>query len=52
MYIIEIPYDLDQVTEEHAMIWTQAKKSEREATSTSSTLDLVKQPHPFKREIK
>jgi hypothetical protein len=52
MYILGLPYKLDQVTEEYATLWNQARKSEKEATRTTSALDLVKQPDPFKKETK
>lgn len=47
-----IQYELDQVAKEHAVIWNQACKSEKEANRTSSSLDMVKQPEPFKGETK
>jgi hypothetical protein len=52
MYTLGLPYELDLVTEQHATLWNQARKSEKEAARTSSTLDLVKQPDPFKKETK
>jgi len=27
MYILGIPYEIDQVTKEHALVWNQAWKS-------------------------
>jgi hypothetical protein len=52
MYILGIPYELDQVTEELAMTWNHARQSELEAVKKSSNLDMVKQPEHFKRETK
>ena len=52
MYILGLPYELELVTEEHAVLWNQAQKSEKEDVTTSSSLDLVKQPDPFKKETK
>jgi hypothetical protein len=52
MYNLGIPYELDQVTEELAMTWNHAQKSELEAVRTSSNLDMVKQPEHFKGETK
>jgi len=52
MYILGIPYELDQVTEEHALLWNSARKSEKEAAKSVSNLDLVKQPESFKKETK
>jgi len=52
MHILGIPYELDQVTEAHAMRWNQACKSEKEAAKMATALDLVKQPDPFKKESK
>jgi hypothetical protein len=52
MYILGIPYNLEQVTEEHALLWNSARKSEKEAAKCISNLDLVKQPDAFKKETK
>lgn len=42
---------LDQVMEDHAMIWNETCRSEKEAIRTSASLDLVKHPDPFKKEM-
>jgi len=50
MHIIRVPYGVEQVTQELALNWNQARKSETEASKAPQ--DMVKQPDAFKKETK
>jgi hypothetical protein len=52
MYILGIPYELNQVTKELPTVWNRACKSEIEAVKAMNNLDIVKQPEHFKKETK
>jgi hypothetical protein len=52
IYILGIPYELNQVTEELATVWNHARKSEIEAVKATNNLDMVKQLEHFKKETK
>jgi hypothetical protein len=46
MYILGLPYQLEQVNEALASTWNEALKSEAETRNLPS--DIVKSPEPFK----
>jgi hypothetical protein len=50
MHIIGVPYGVEQVTEELALNWNQARESEIETSKAPQ--DMVKQPDAFKKETK
>jgi hypothetical protein len=52
IHILGLQYEIDQVTEELATRWNHARKSEQEAAKMISSLDIVKQPDPYKNETK
>jgi len=50
MHILGIAYPLEQVTQELALNWNDARKAEVESAKVPK--DMVKQPDPFKKETK
>ena len=50
MHIIGAPYDVDDIDEPLAEMWSESKKAEQEAARTVT--DLVKIPEAFKKESK
>jgi hypothetical protein len=50
MHIIGAPYDVDDINEPLAEMWSESKKAEQEAARTVT--DLVKIPEAFKKESK
>jgi hypothetical protein len=50
MHILGIPYELDQITEDLALNWNEARKAELEAAKAPQ--DIIKQPEAFKKETK
>jgi hypothetical protein len=50
MYILGLPYHIEQLNEQLANVWNEENKAENEARNLPS--DIIKSPDPYKKETK